>query len=131
VLVLDASTLLAAALADRWDLLLGHDRDLITPPLGRSEAMSSLHEAAWRGDVSPEHALQTLHRLMHAPVAVRPLSDSTSAWRLADGLGWAKSYDAEYIALTQELDGGLVTLDARLRRRVRDLVRVLDVSVLP
>ena len=38
------------------------------------------------------------------------------AWRIADELGWAKTYDAEYVALASLLDCRLVTLDARLRR---------------
>jgi predicted nucleic acid-binding protein len=37
-------------------------------------------------------------------------------WRIADVLGWAKTYDAEYVALASLLKCRLVTLDARLRR---------------
>jgi len=35
---------------------------------------------------------------------------------VADRFGWAKTYDANYIALAQVLGCRLVTLDARLRR---------------
>jgi predicted nucleic acid-binding protein len=38
------------------------------------------------------------------------------AWRIADSLGWAKTYDAEYCALASLLDCRLVTVDGRLRR---------------
>jgi hypothetical protein len=38
------------------------------------------------------------------------------AWRIADELGWAKTYDAEYLALAGVLGCRLVTLDLRLRR---------------
>jgi predicted nucleic acid-binding protein len=38
------------------------------------------------------------------------------AWRIADELGWAKTYDAEYLALASLLDCRLVTVDGRLRR---------------
>lgn len=38
------------------------------------------------------------------------------AWRLADELGFAKTYDAEYLALANLLGCRLVTLDARLKR---------------
>jgi predicted nucleic acid-binding protein len=38
------------------------------------------------------------------------------AWRIADELGWAKTYDAEYVALASLLDCRLVTVDGRLRR---------------
>ena len=38
------------------------------------------------------------------------------AWRLSEELGWAKTYDAEYLALALHLDCRFVTLDGRLRR---------------
>ncbi|TMM12296.1 MAG: type II toxin-antitoxin system VapC family toxin [Actinobacteria bacterium] len=38
------------------------------------------------------------------------------AWQLADELGWAKTYDAEYLALASLLRCQLVTIDARLHR---------------
>jgi predicted nucleic acid-binding protein len=39
-----------------------------------------------------------------------------TAWRIADDLGWARTSDAEYVALAQLLGCRLVTLDLRLRR---------------
>lgn len=36
--------------------------------------------------------------------------------RIASELGWAKTYDAEYLALARLLDTRVVTLDLRLRR---------------
>ena len=38
------------------------------------------------------------------------------AWGLAVELGWAKTYDAEYLALASLLGCRVVTLDRRLRR---------------
>jgi predicted nucleic acid-binding protein len=43
------------------------------------------------------------------------------AWRIADELGWAKTYDAEYVALAGLLGCRVVTLDGRLRRRAEQL----------
>jgi len=37
------------------------------------------------------------------------------AWSLADEMGWAKTYDAEYVALARLLGCRLVTLDRKLR----------------
>ncbi len=39
-----------------------------------------------------------------------------AAWRLASEFGWARTYDAEYLALARSLNCRLVTLDLRLRR---------------
>lgn len=47
------------------------------------------------------------------------------AWTLADELGWAKTYDAEYVALAQILDIPLLTVDGRLARGVAHLVPVV------
>ena len=73
------------------------------PPLTRSEARSALHEssggAGWGPTKPPGRA-----RLGDADVELRKhpgLADE--AWRIADELGWAKTYDAEYVALASLL----------------------------
>ena len=48
------------------------------------------------------------------------------AWRIADELGWAKTYDAQYVALAHMLGSRLLTLDARLRRTARAKWRSSD-----
>lgn len=50
------------------------------------------------------------------------------AWELSDELGWAKTYDVEYLALAVHLDCRFVTLDARLRRGADRLGFVIDPS---
>jgi predicted nucleic acid-binding protein len=61
----------------------------------------------------------------------RPSSDvGDAAWRLAEDLGWAKTYDAEYVALAQRLDSPLASIDARLRRGAGHVVRVRGPSEL-
>jgi predicted nucleic acid-binding protein len=47
------------------------------------------------------------------------------AWTLADELGWAKTYDAEYVALADILGLPLLTVDGRLARGVGHLVTVV------
>lgn len=47
------------------------------------------------------------------------------AWRVADQLGWAKTYDAEYVALARLLECRLVTLDGRLRRSAGRVAHVV------
>ena len=44
---------------------------------------------------------------------------------MADRLGWAKTYDAAYVALAAALDCPLVTLDARLKRRASAVMTVI------
>ena len=60
----------------------------------------------------------TRSRLERCPVAVRNLRRRLGyrAWELADRLGFAKTYDAEYLALADLLGCRVVTIDGRLRR---------------
>jgi indolepyruvate ferredoxin oxidoreductase alpha subunit len=53
-----------------------------------------------------------------------------NAWRLADQLGWASTYDAEYVALTKLQADALVTLDAELARQVQGIVPTASIDAL-
>ena len=64
---------------------------------------------------------------------IRLLGDAVlrrQAWKVADQLGWAATYDAEYVALTQLQADALVTLDPELARRAGELVRVASIEEL-
>jgi predicted nucleic acid-binding protein len=52
------------------------------------------------------------------------------AWDLAEQLGWAETYDAEYVALTQLQADAFVTLDAELARRVEGVVPTATIEAL-
>jgi predicted nucleic acid-binding protein len=115
VLVVDATVALAAAGAD--DGLDYFGDELVAPPLMWSESRSVLHEMARRGEIDPEDAMATRMRLERGRIRRRaPARLGAKAWDLANELGWAKTYDAEYVALAGLLKCRLVTLDARLRR---------------
>ncbi|MBI4729244.1 MAG: type II toxin-antitoxin system VapC family toxin [Acidobacteria bacterium] len=125
MLVLDASAALAACLAqDGFDRLSGEE--LVAPPLLWSEVPSVLHEQVWRRAVPEPVARAALERLIEAPVSPkRPAGLLREAWRVADELGWAKTYDAEYVALARLQRCPLLTLDGRLRRGASRFVEVL------
>jgi len=96
-----------------------------------SEARSALHELLWRGEVSADDALAARSRLERCRVRRRSHTRlAARAWELADELGWAKTYDAEYVALADLLGARLVMLDARLRRSTEALGFVISPSEL-
>ena len=125
MLVLDASVAVHASLtAAGFDLFRGEE--LVAPPLLRSEAVSALHELAWRGEVPAPDARIALDRILGAPIRRRrPKRLAREAWKVADTLGWAKTYDAEYVALARILKCRLLTIDARLKRGASRLVEIL------
>jgi predicted nucleic acid-binding protein len=124
-LVVEASVVAAACLAqDGWSPFDG--QDLVAPPLAVSEAGSVLHEARWRGELEDDDARGTADRLATSPVLFQSLEGPRQAWAIADELGWAKTYDAEYVALARRLDCKLVTLDERLCRGIRSVVEVIS-----
>jgi len=116
MLVVDASVALPACASPHGFDLFGTE-ELVAPPLLWSESRSALHEALFRRDISAVQALRALDALDHAPIRPRTQRQlSRRAWDLASEMGWAKTYDAEYLALAQLLNCRFVTLDARLHR---------------
>ena len=123
--VVDASVLLEVALAGgQLGPLTGHD--LVAPPLALSEVTSTISEMAWRGELPRDRVPAALAYLRATPLTIsRPDDLSERAWNVASSLGWAKTYDAEYVALAQLLDVPLLNLDVRLARGVERLIRIV------
>jgi predicted nucleic acid-binding protein len=125
VLVVDASVVITACLtAAGLEPIAG--QDLVAPHLMWSEASSVLHELLWRREISGELATIALDRLTSASVSPRhPKGLVAEAWRIADGLGWAKTYDAEYLALARILKCRLLTTDSKLKSAGANIVQVI------
>jgi predicted nucleic acid-binding protein len=115
MLVIDASVALPAS-GSPAGFDLGREK-LIAPPLLWSEVRSVLREAAWRRDISDEQARRSMEAFQRSSVRERnPKRLGETAWRIADELGFAKTHDAEYLALAELVGCRFVTLDERLRR---------------
>ena len=107
------------------------EHQLLAPTLLRSQTLSALHEAVQRGEIPADVARDRLTRIGRMPI--RLLGDAVlrrRAWELADQLGWASTYDAEYIALTQLQADAFVTLDAALARSVEGIVATASIDAL-
>jgi predicted nucleic acid-binding protein len=104
---------------------------LLAPTLLRSQTLSALHEAVKRGELSAEVARDRLKRIRQ--MKIRLLGDAVlqrRAWDIADELGWASTYDAEYVALTQLQADAFVTLDKELARSVKGIVTIAKIGAL-
>lgn len=81
----------------------------------------------WTGEIEVDIADATFRRLHAAPIARRSHARLyEEAWRVAKDLGWARTYDAEYVALARLLRLRLVTSDARLLRGAARVVEVIS-----
>ena len=126
--VVDAGALLRII---EEDLVVAEDHKLLAPTLLRSQVLSMLFEAVQRGELDAATGLQRLERI--GRMSIRYLGDGVlrrRAWDLASRLGWASTYDAEYVALTQLQGDALVTLDPGLAKAVSGLVRVATIEEL-
>jgi predicted nucleic acid-binding protein len=126
--VVDAGAVLHLASAE---VEVSGEHKLLAPTLLRSQTLSALHEAVQRGDLPVDVARQRLAVIGRMPI--RLLGDGVlrrRAWDLANQLGWASTYDAEYVALTQLQADALITLDKELARSVKGIVATAPIDAL-
>ena len=103
--------------------------ELVAPTLLRSQTLSALHEAVVRGEIPAAVGIER-HRLI-SKMPIRLLGDGVlrrRAWQVADQLGWASTYQAEYVALTQLQADAFVTLDAELARSLEGIVATASID---
>ena len=127
MLVIDASAALHIALAAK--ATPGLERyQLVAPPLFLSERTSSLAAAAYRHEIPEEALLEAFERLEAMTVAIVDggREHRQQALLFARSLGWAKSYDAEYVVLARLRSIPILTTDERLMRGAGRLVEMLD-----
>jgi predicted nucleic acid-binding protein len=126
--VVDSSAVLHLASAG---IEVPKEHELLAPTLLRSQTLSALHEAVQQGDIPPDAGRDRLAHIGRMPI--RLLGDAVlrrRAWDVADRLGWASTYDAEYVALTQLQADAFVTLNAELARSVEGIVATASIDVL-
>jgi predicted nucleic acid-binding protein len=126
--VVDCDTLLRIAAGE---IEVAAEHKLVAPTLVRSQALSTLYEAARRGEISGAEGIERVTRINS--LKVRFLGDKTlqrKAWKVADQLGWQTTYDAEFMALTQLQADIFVTSDGDLARAVSDLVETTTIDAL-
>jgi predicted nucleic acid-binding protein len=124
--VVDARVVIHLA-SGRSDVSGAHQ--LLAPTLLRSQVLSQLHEAVHRGEIAADVGRDLLART--GQIKIRYLGDAVlrrRAWDLAETLGWASTYDAEYVALTQLQGDALVTLDPALARLAGEVVHVASID---
>ena len=126
--VVDAGAVIQLA-SEEFEVPSKHE--LLAPTLIRSQTLSLLHEAVARGEMTADVARDRLERIWKLPI--RLLGDAVlrrRAWELADKLGWASTYAAEYLALTQLQADAFVTLDGELARKVEGIVKTASIDTL-
>jgi predicted nucleic acid-binding protein len=117
-LVVDASAVVAAlvdgARDGEWaasEIVRG---GLAAPHLMPVEAANILRRAARAGDLSADAAALAHEDLIALPVDLFPYEPHAHrVWELRDNL---TAYDAWYVALAEDLDAPLLTLDVRVAR---------------
>jgi predicted nucleic acid-binding protein len=125
MLVIDASIAVGIALVGTRPAVLEAE-DLIGPPLMWSEAASALHELGFRGDLGHDAVRTAIARLDELGIAKRdPVRLRVEAHDIAQQLGWAKTYDAEYLALARLEGAPLLTRDGRLQRGAGHVVHII------
>ena len=131
ILVVDATVAVHAALAGAWIPAL-LSATLTAPSLISSEVVAATRQLEYRNEISAEQADWAIDWFGQTTLDLHPSRDlMRDALELARKLGWAKTYDAEYVVLARRLGCTLVTTDARLRATAASVIRVVGPTEVP
>jgi predicted nucleic acid-binding protein len=111
--------------------VVSDEHQLVAPTLIRSQVLSLLYQEVRRGELTKKEASHRLDYLRG--LRMRLLGDrvlQSTAWKVAEQLGWVETFNAEYVALTQLQADALITLDPDLAAAVKDLVAVAPIGSL-
>lgn len=106
------------------------EHQLLAPALLRSQVLSLLYQAVRRGEMTRKEAERQLEYVRGLRMRLGDRVLQNVAWKAAGLLGWADTFDAEYVALTQLHADALITLNRQLARAVKDLVTVEPIEAL-
>jgi predicted nucleic acid-binding protein len=126
--VIDSGTALQMASAS---VEVSPEHELLAPTLWRSQTLSETYEGVRRGEIADDVARERLAYVNG--LKIRLLGDAVlrrQAWKVAEQLGLATTYEAEYVALTQLQADAFVTQDAELARRVEGVVATAKIDAL-
>jgi predicted nucleic acid-binding protein len=115
----------------RDEAVIPNEHQLLAPTLLRSQMLSLLYRAVHGGEVAKKEADRQLNYVRS--LRIRLLGDrvlQNVAWKIADQLTWADTFDAEYVALTQLQADAFITLDPVLADAVKGLVMVAPFEAL-
>jgi predicted nucleic acid-binding protein len=115
----------------RDEATIRETHQVLAPTLLRSQLLSLLYQGVRQGATTKKDAERQLDYVRG--LRIRLLGDRVLqkvAWKIADGLGWPDTFDAEYVALTQLQADAFITLDVTLAQSVKDLVTVAPIEAL-
>jgi predicted nucleic acid-binding protein len=126
--VIDSGTALQMASAS---VEVSPKHELLAPTLWRSQTLSETYEAVRRGEITDDVARERLAYVNG--LKIRLLGDAVLrrlAWKVAEQLGLATTYEAEYVALTQLQADAFITQDVEFARRVEGVVATATIDAL-
>ncbi|MFF3672247.1 type II toxin-antitoxin system VapC family toxin [Microtetraspora malaysiensis] len=113
------------------ETVIPDEHQILAPALLRSQMLSLLYQAVGCGEITKKDADRRLNYVRG--LRIRLLGDrvlQSTAWQIADQLGWPDTFAAEYVALTLLQADAFITLDAELAQAVQELVTTAPIEAL-